>query len=519
MKNQASTVSDSGVRWWPVITLLSLAAVVLLWIWGSDFSSRQNRIIATLATGLMTFLGLVLWLLALSRLRRSIRLGAVAVLALAIALSFAAIEIKGFSGDMLPIVDWRWANRTVDRATSEMSEGNIASPAIDPARDYPQYLGPHRNATVHGLGLARDWQSHPPRELWRRSVGSGWSGFAVVGDYAVTLEQRGEEETAVCYDLTSGAVRWSHADPAAFAEPLGGPGPRSTPAIAAGRVFTQGATGILNALDLISGRLLWTRNIAEDNGSTVPTYGFAGSPLILDDLVVVIAGGGDGHSLVAYDAASGERRWSGGDDPAAYSSPVLATLVDVPQILTFSQLHLNGHDTETGRVLWRATWPRGTEKTSQPLVLSGDRVFLSSGYGIGAKLFQIRRDDTGDFVSELLWESPRLKAKLTNVVEHNGYLYGLDDGVLVCLDPADGERCWKRGRFGHGHVILADDLLIVQSEKGEVALIAPNPESYEELGRFQAVRGKSWNTPTLAGRHLLIRNAEEAACFELPTDA
>jgi outer membrane protein assembly factor BamB len=221
---------------------------------------------------------------------------------------------------------------------------------------------------------------------------------------------------------------------------------------------------------------------------------------------------------VAYDARTGERRWSGGDDPAAYSSPRLATLGGVRQIVVLSRYHLSGHDARNGAVLWRDPWPKGAEKVSQPVVLRGDRVFVSVGYGVGGRLVKVSRSEAGSWSAEVLWRSRSLKAKFTQVVSHGGFLYGLDEGVLVCLDPRDGERRWKQGRYGHGQVLLAGDLLLVQAEDGEVVLVDPTPDRPVELGRFPAVSGRAWATPALAGDLLLVRGDTEAACYRLPAE-
>jgi outer membrane protein assembly factor BamB len=157
----------------------------------------------------------------------------------------------------------------------------------------------------------------------------------------------------------------------------------------------------------------------------------------------------------------------------------------------------------------------GAECVSQPLPLPGDRVFVSTGYGIGCKLLQINQQGKA-WNASLVWETPRLKAKFTNVVYHDGFIYGLDDGILVCLDPHTGKRRWKKGRYGHGQILLVGDLLLVQTEEGEILLLSITPEKPQELGRFSALEGKTWNNMALAGPYLLVRNDHQAACYELP---
>jgi outer membrane protein assembly factor BamB len=394
----------------------------------------------------------------------------------------------------------------------------VARSEADPRTDFPQFHGPWRDGVLERNDLETDWQRHAPRRLWRQPIGKGWSGFAVVGPHAVTQEQRGDHELVSCYERTTGELLWVHSDLARHDDPLGGPGPRATPTIDRGRVFTLGGTGLLNGLDLESGELLWSVDVLTDNSASAPPYGVAASPLVLGDQVIVPAGGPEGRSLVAYDTETGERLWSGGDHRAAYSSPLFATLVGREQIVLLNGSHLVGHSAKDGSLLWQYAWPGGTENVSQPVILPEDRVFLSTGYGIGGKSFRIV-EEAGSLAAELEWESRSLKAKFTNVVERDGYLYGLDDGIMACIDSRTGDRVWKGGRYGHGQILLVGDVLLVQAESGEVVLVRATPDGHHELARLEALEGKTWNSPALAGQHLLVRNDREAACYELSTRA
>jgi outer membrane protein assembly factor BamB len=321
----------------------------------------------------------------------------------------------------------------------------------------------------------------------------------------------------VAYDLATGEILWTHSDPERYETTIAGIGPRATPTIDGDRVYTLGATGILNALDLATGERLWRRDIVEDNDTVNPEWGRSGSPLVLDDVVIVSAGGTGGRSLVAYDRETGEPVWSEGDDFCGYSSPYPTTLAGVAQILIFNRGSVVAHDPRSGEALWTFPWPPEQPNVAQPLPLPGDRLLVSSGYGIGSKLLRVVRRGEDGLGAELIWESPRLKAKFTNPVFHDGYVYSLDDGTMVCLDPETGERRRKRGRYGHGQVLLVDDLLIVTTEKGDVVLVEPDPGEHVELARITAVDGRLWNPPALAGRYLLVRNDREAVCYELPT--
>jgi len=519
----ASSSTAPGVRWWPVALVLAAAGLVLARIWIPEGDNRQVQVLASLLVLIVGVLLLLLWLLAFSRLRARLRLTAAVAVAAVIVLAAASVEIRDISGDLAPILAWRWSRPPAAPAASPMPGvvavgGDTEAGPLAGAADFPQFLGPARNATVPGVILDPDWSARPPRERWRVPVGEGWSGFAVGGMRAITQEQRGDEEAVTCLDLGSGKTLWSYAYPAHFEDPLGGPGPRATPSIDDERVYALGGTGVLSVLDLADGSVVWSLNVIEEHGGGLPVYGVSASPLVIGERLFVLAGGSAGRTLVAYDARTGELLWTAGDDPAAYSSPSLVRLAGQEQVLLFTEDNVVSHDPASGEILWKQPWPWQTQRVSQPLVLPGDRVFVSTGYGVGGRLFRIRRG-AGGWSSEQLWESRGLKAKFTNVVFRDGTIYGLDDGILVALDVESGERRWKRGRYGHGQLLLVDDLLLILSERGEVALVAASPDGYRELGRIVALDGKTWNHPALAGRYLLVRNGREAVCYELATAA
>lgn len=505
------------LRWWPALAVLLLAAVTLLWIWLAPAESRQLRVMRSMTAAAGTFVLLVLWLLLASGLRAWQRLAIFAAVAAVAGFLALSLEVRELSGDVVPRVAFKWTERPDARLPAEIPATD-AAPVADAAtdgRDFPQFLGPRRNATVPHVRLATDWQAAPPALLWRRDIGAGNSGFAIARGIAVTEEQRGDQEMVVAYDLESGSPRWAHGATTRHASPLSGDGPCATPAIAGGTVFAVGATGRLTALDLSSGAERWSRDVLRDAGADKPVYGLCASPLVIGDQVVVVAGGRG--ALRAYDAATGAPRWSGGSYAAAYSSPALITLAGTPQIVVFHGAgpdgDLTGHGLD-GTPLWHLPWPP-VERTSQPVALPGDRIFVSSGYGVGAKVFRVRQQD-GRFTAETVWESASLKAKLTQVVYKDGFLYGLDDGILVAVDAETGARAWKRGRYGHGQVLLVGEVILVVSEQGEVALVDASPEAYRELGSFQAIAGRTWNTPALAGPYLVVRNTQQAACYRLP---
>lgn len=499
---------SSGPRLWPLYLLAAGSVLALLWIWLPEAPHRQQQVMRTMATFILALFLALLWLLFASRLAWRRRLRYFGGCVLVIALAIGAFRIKGLSGDFAPILEWRWSTQGEAAAV----KGGDAT-ALN-ARDWPQFLGPERNNQLRGVHLARDWTKHPPREIWRRPVGPAWSSFAIVGDRAVTQEQRGPEEQVVCYNLATGRKLWHHADSTRYETVIAGIGPRATPTIAGDQVFALGATGILNCLDLASGALIWSRDILADNQAEAHIWGISCSPLVLDSLVVVSAGGPDERSLVAYHRQTGAFIWGGGTDKAGFSSPRLVTLAGREQIVIFNNHSVVAHDPQSGVPLWRQPWDQ-VECIANPLPLPGDRLLASTGYGIGAKLYQVNAAPDGRLTSTIVWESPRLKAKFANMVYRDGFVYGLDDGVLVCLDPQDGKRRWKHGRYGHGQLILIDDLLLIMSEAGDVVLVEARPDRHVKLAQMTAFAGKTWNPPALAAPYLLVRTDSEAACYEL----
>lgn len=505
------------LRLWPAGLIGALLAAALVVIRQLDHLPYQSRNLASLAAGLAALALLWLWWLGGSRAPWRWRLmGCGAVLVLA-GLGAALFRIRGVTGDLVPILEPRWRRAPAQAAAVPQPEppARTDQPVQTPRADFPQFLGPNRDGVIPGVRLDPDWAARPPQVLWRRPVGAAWSGFAVVGDRALTQEQEGEQELVTCYDLATGRPLWRHADPARYFTTLAGEGPRCTPTVASNRVYTLGATGLLNCLALADGRRLWSRPITADAGSTVPEWGFAGSPLVWAGKVIVSAGGREDRSLLAYQAETGALVWHAGTRAANYSSPALLPLAGRPQVLMFNSRFITAHDPHTGRVLWEYPWGTGHPNVALPVAVGPNRVVFSSGYGVGAELLEVAEDAAGELSARRVWKSPRLKSKFANFVTREGHLYGLDDGVLVCVALADGAQRWKDGRYGHGQMLLVEDLLLVTAENGELVLLRPTPEAPNELHRFRVFSAKTWNPPALAGDWLLVRNDREAAGLRL----
>jgi outer membrane protein assembly factor BamB len=466
---------------------------------------------------LVTFVLMLLWLILLSRLRWRNRLLSLGVVLIVVVGAIGATRFDGFYGNFVPQFRWRWT----PPEDTHLPEATATQPAIDLVRtapsDYPRFLGAAGLAKVEGIHLARDWSAQPPRELWRQPIGAGWSGFAVVATHAVTQEQRGEWEWVSCYELTTGRLAWVHRDQARFHEAAGGDGPRATPTIADGRVYSMGATGLLNCLDGSTGRVVWSRDILAECSQKNLMWGKSCSPLVFDNLVVVTLGESTDRPLAAYDRATGRPVWRAGHDKPSYATPVLATLAGRRQILAVNAESASAHDPADGRLLWEYPWPGKMAKCAQPVAIGGDRVFISSGYGLGCVLLQAAVADNGQLrVAEVWHNRQALRTRFANIVTRDGFAYGLDEGTLACVELATGVQKWGEGSYGHGQVLLVDDLLLITTESGDLVLVEASPTGHHELSRLKAVTGKTWNNPALSGRHLLVRNAQEAVCYELP---
>ncbi len=513
-----------GVRLWPAALILALGAAALAIIWFGLGLTRGWQVIYTYAAVGATFLLLLVWAAFFSRLPARQRWLLAGLPVLAVAVFFALVKVEDVDGDMWLSFTWRWTPKPHERLATQTSEWQSQAIELTPTPDdFPQFLGQGRNATVEDARLARDWKAHPPKLVWKRDIGAGWSGFAVVGDYAFTQEQRGEMEMVTCYELLTGKPVWRHKDKAGFISTVGGDGPRATPTVANQRVYAAGATGLVTCLDARSGKLLWQTNVLEQFGAGNTKWGHSGSPLVVGGKVVVTGGGKQGPSLIALAGDTGKVVWQAGDIGAiadSYASPSLAKLDGVEQILLVNDVGVTAHDPETGRKLWSLPWPlsgAGNPKIAQPVILPDDQVLLTWAYTAGTVLLKIHHDAAGAWQPEIVWKNRNLRAKFSNVVVHGQYAYGLDDRILTCIDWKSGKRKWKKrsGAYGHGQILLAGDLILVLTEEGEIALVEATPEDHRELGRIAALGDKSWNTLALSGPYLLARNDRQSMCFKL----
>jgi outer membrane protein assembly factor BamB len=514
----------------------------------ADFGDEAISFLVFASASAAATIAIVVWCAFFANLPRRFALAPLVVALLAVAALFSIYSVD-YSGGMRFKLRNRWgpsdADLALDADIKATADSDLLAPVAGPT-DFPQFLGTNRDDTVTSVTLARDWDARPPKLVWRQPIGAGWSAFSAVGPWAVTQEQRGDSELVACYEIGTGKLRWTHTNPGRFHPNfgLGGDGPRATPSIDGATVYAMTSFGVLDAIDFVTGQLRWSIDVIADSGSKVEYWGKSASPLVVDDKVIVSAGGPNGNSLIAYDKRTGKRIWAGGDDPSSYASPTLMTLGGVRQVVCVNQDWVVGHDLATGQLLWKHYFKGSSSSNAsntQPHAAGGDRVFVSKGYTIGAELFQVSRGDAraakasgtpseaGTGEAPLPWSTATIwpdadsgrrvmKSKLSNVAIRAGFVYGLDDGTLQCVDLETGKSRWKRGRFEHGQQLLVGDLLLVMSENtGELNLVEATPQEFRLLGKAQVLDPtKTWNNLCLVGNRLLVRNDQQAACFELP---
>lgn len=528
-----SPATSGPRRWWiPLVTLAVLVVALVVIQWLPDRVDRGTRKILSFLCLVLAAGVVAVWFELLAGVsRRSQVIGAV-LLAVVIGAPIAAVRRVEFAADMTPTFDFRWmpdrfalveahraSQREADQAASEERTAAVLDLSARPY-DVLEFRGPRRDGVVDGPALARDWSAVPPKLVWRQPVGGGYAGFVVVGPLAITVEQRRGSEAVVAYDVDTARERWIHEYPALFHETLGGDGPRATPTLHGDKVISLGATGELVCLELATGKPLWQANILTQNGCANLDWGMSGSPLVLDELVLVNPGNQKGteksRSITTFALADGKPSWSGGAAKAGYASPTIATLGGTRQIVMFDGQGLAGYDATDGRELWRTPWKSDFDiNAAQPILLPLDQIFITSA--AGAALVQVSQTG-GAWSAEDVWRNRKLKASYACPIAYQGHVYGLDDGILTCLDLTDGKQKWKArgGSYGAGQMLLSGDLLLVLSEAGELVLVEARPDRFSELARIQAIDGKTWNNPTLVGGRAFVRNHLEMAAYDLP---
>jgi len=391
------------------------------------------------------------------------------------------------------------------------------SPAPTTKNYWTNFRGPNRDGRYDEMPVLTNWPAQGLPLVWKEPVGVGYASVTIADGRAYTIEQRRRQEVVAAYDVNTGHEVWTQSWNAEFSDDQGD-GPRTTPTYDDGWLYALGATGELRCLNAKTGAIRWGKNILSDNGAENLSWAMAASPLIVDDKLIVLPGGMEGKSVVAYNKQTGAPVWKVQNDRQAYVSPMLVTLAGRRQILVVSASRVFGLTPENGALLWSQSWDTDNGiNVSQPIMVDNNRFFLSSGYGKGAALIEVSSSGN-NLTAKTVWTNINMKNKFNSSVLHDGYIYGLDEGILTCLDVNTGNRKWKGGRYGYGQIILASDHLIVMSDSGELALVKATPNEFTEVARFGALEGKTWNYPAIAGGKLFVRNSKEMAVYKISAE-
>jgi len=386
------------------------------------------------------------------------------------------------------------------------------SHARDASLDWPQYRGELRDGISAASGLLKSWPESGPAVVWRRAIGDGFSGIAVSGDRLYTMDADPSSEIAVCMKAGTGAEIWRTPLGPRFVEEFGD-GPRATPAVDGEMVFNLSSYGKLVALKTTDGSRVWEVDLVGTFGGRVPRRGAGASPLVEGDLVIVEGGGSDGKAIQALDRKTGQTRWTSQNGGAGYASAIAATIDGVRQVIfvrtgsgEILSLSLQGE------LLWKHAWTAGV--IAMPLFVPPNKIFASAADDVGSILLEVATQD-GKPVAKEVWSSRSMKNHFNSSLLLGGHIYGFDNATLKCISAGSGEQKWVQRGFGKGSLIAADGLLIVLGDQGVLALADASPEGYREHGRFQALSGKAWTSPTLAGGRLYLRDQDEIVSLDL----
>jgi outer membrane protein assembly factor BamB len=390
------------------------------------------------------------------------------------------------------------------------------------ANDWPQWGGPQRNFVSGAKGLAAAWPEGGPRRLWSRELGEGYSAIAAEGERLFTMYRRGNQDVVVALDAATGKTVWEYAYDAPFSAEYSmenGPGPHATPTVAGERVFTAGPTGKLHALDKKTGKLLWGHDLMTEYKGTVRVNGYACSPVVYRDTVIMQVGGA-GNSLMAFRQKDGAVAWKRHDFRNSPSSPLVINVDGQDQLVAFMYDEVVGVEPATGELLW--SHPHKTEfglNVSTPVWGEGNLLFISSSYGGGSRGLKLTRGKDGKTTVEEVWAHSLMRVHYGNAVRLGDFVYASsgDFGTapFTALNVRTGKIAWRDRTLARASLLSAEGRLILLDEDGHLILATPTPEGLKVHSKAELLKSNAWTVPTLAGTRLYVRDRKTVMALDL----
>jgi len=397
-------------------------------------------------------------------------------------------------------------------ALLSLALGLVAQAMAQTAALWPQWRGPNRDGISKETGLLKQWPAEGPPLVWKATgAGRGYSSFSIADGKLYTMGLRGNREFVIAFDIATGKEAWATAHGSAFRNDRGD-GPRGTPTVDGDRVYALGGNGDLSALDAKTGKIVWTKNVLKEFDGQNITWGISESPLVLGNKVLVNPGG-PGASIVALNKADGSVIWKSQSDKAGYSSGIPVEINGTTQVVFFTSERAVGLDAKDGRLLWDYSRPANNVANVATPIVRANRVFISSDYGTGGGVVEIKPDNKAQEV----WFTKDMRNHHSSSVLIGDYLYGFSSAILTAIKFDTGEIAWRDRSVGKGSLVYADGNLYCFSENGVVGLVEATPTGYKEKGRFRIPQDSlpTWTHPVVAGGRLYLRDQDTIYAFDV----
>jgi outer membrane protein assembly factor BamB len=383
------------------------------------------------------------------------------------------------------------------------------------SQDWSQFRGPGRDGHIPPASSDINYTS-TPKLRWQTPCGKGHSSIITSGSHAITLEQDDKDEILIARSIDDGSEVWRVSVDTKWDDMMSGEGPRSTPTLVEGKIYAIFSNGLLACVDSSDGRIFWKTMVIEEDYD-FPEWGIACSPLVWGDVVILNLGGKQG-SVKAYGATSGKLQWTSEfSGNGVYLSPSILNLCGENHLLAGVKGKIAGINPSNGKIIWEKSWKifLNNAQIVQPIALSESSIILAAGYGKGAECWQFSRDKVERYQIETSWKSKDLKAKFSNPVLKDGYLYGLSENLLVCLEAKSGKLMWRGKKYGYGRILASEKNLFILGSTGVLSIVEAIPNEFREISSRQLLSdARCWNGPAFVNGYLLARNGEQIACFD-----